>query len=111
MTLLDKPYNFRRNAAQQARNLAALQRLLDGDLAPGELFGLVTGQSPKALTDPAMQLVTQRGCLDCAQPLRAVGEPLRSQPRRCRVCGSRKRQQHNVAYALRSREHLDGAAE
>lgn len=97
VTLLDKPHDYNRPAAQTARNKLALHRLLDGDLKPGELFDIVTGRSPASMVSDQSPVMI-RTCIDCARPIDHDGPPLKSQPRRCRPCGTKKRKEHNDNY-------------
>ena len=102
--LTDRPFGAKRSPAQVMRNLEALQALRERKLQRGELFALVMGigprpsnvdrvtNIPKAIGPDSMQ------CMDCGGELYGEeGDPLGSQPRRCRPCGRSKRQAHNAA--------------
>ena len=90
--LLDKPRGVRRSPAQASRNMDALIKLQAGELMPGELFRLVTGaQAPRRRTAKS---TTRINCIDCHKSLNRKGDPLVSQPRRCRACGKIKRTAH-----------------
>ncbi len=103
MDLLNKTYGSVRSKAQLTRNAEAHRRLESGRLAPGQLYTLVTGAPPPPPPDQAQNPVTVTGrrttCLDCKQDLEQFGTPLKSQPRRCRVCGRLRRKAHNQVQA------------
>ena len=100
--LLDKTYGSRRAQAQQNRNREAFRLLEDGKLQPGEIYGLVTGNPAPLSPDnqnPVLTSGRRTTCLDCGEALEHLGSPLRSQPRRCAVCGRLRRKRHNDAQA------------
>lgn len=104
--LLEKAFGMKRSQAQLARNFEAMQRLEAGDLREGELFRIVMGVAPISSAAPAPRPTSSAHmgasavdqiCIECFCPINERGEPLSSQPKRCRPCGSRKRRDHNAA--------------
>lgn len=92
MTILDRQFNQRRPAAQDAATRTGLAGLLAGTLEPGALARVVLGVQ----AEPAPPFLGgARACRDCGS---SIINPLRSQPLRCRTCGSAKRRQHNQRY-------------
>lgn len=110
--ILDKPFGFKRTDAQRARNIEAFRRLTGGALAMGELYAIVTGQrltAPEHEPMPASWApasTTRSSCKDCREPIKHQGDPLSSQPARCRPCGQAKRQEHNNAQQARNQSSL-----
>lgn len=102
--LLSESRLYRRPPAEKSRLSEAVRKLLSNTLQRGELFRLVTGAAPISPELRHQGTLVRARCKSCNLPLMHAGEPLRSQPARCLVCGKAKRHEHNQAARVRLEE-------
>lgn len=115
MPLLDKPYGFRRTKAQLGRNKQAYDLLTAGKLEPGQLYSTLYGaETPLSPLEanPVKTSGQRTTCIDCGSDLEWAGPQLKSQPRRCLICGRTRRRKHNdnLAAAIKQKKQAEEEA-